>query len=51
MTPAEFYAAMRQIQESQELPETQHAQMDALMCDLLQSLGYTEGVQVFQKNQ
>lgn len=50
MTPAEFYAAMRQIQESSESPENQHAQMDALMCTLLESLGYTEGVQVFQKN-
>ena len=48
MNPAEFYAAMRQIQESSESPETKHARMDTLMCELLQSLGYSEGVEVFE---
>lgn len=51
MTPAEFYAKMQEIQASPDSAESKHARMDALMCDLLQSLGYTDGVQVFQKTQ
>lgn len=48
MTPAEFYTRMLEIQESQESAESKHAQMDALMCTLLESLGYSEGVQLFE---
>lgn len=48
MTPAEFYTQMREIQASTESAETRHARMDALMCELLQSLGYSEGVQIFE---
>ena len=49
MTPAEFYTQMREIQASPDSAETRHARMDALMCELLQSLGYSEGVEVFEK--
>lgn len=48
MTPAEFYTQMREIQQSQESADTKHARMDALMCALLESLGYSEGVQIFE---
>lgn len=48
MTPAEFYTQMRQIQESSESPESKHAQMDALMCRLLESMGYSDGIEIFK---
>lgn len=48
MTPAEFYTQMQEIQASPESADTKHARMDALMCALLESLGYSEGVQIFE---
>lgn len=50
MTPSTFYARMQEIWENQNLtPQEQHAQMDALMCELLESLGYSDGIGVFEK--
>ena len=52
MTPAEFYARMREIRENQNLsPQERHAQMDTLMCALLESLGYSDGIGVFEKTE
>lgn len=48
-TPAEFAEQMRYIQnELQGDQEDVHIAMDNAMTDLLKSLGYSEGVQVFQ---
>lgn len=57
-TPQEIFAdAMREIVEpsgprpgfiSQIDVEISHIQMDNLMCDLLESLGYGDGVNIFR---
>jgi hypothetical protein len=55
MTPEEFADKMRE-----EFPvnglgmavydkEGAHAQADDIMCDLLESLGYAEGVEIFRR--
>lgn len=50
MTPAEFYAQMREIQADSTLSaDDRHARMDALMCRLLESLGYSDGIEIFEK--
>lgn len=49
MTPSEFYAQMREIQTSQDSAESKHAQMDALMCRLLMSLEYSDGIDLFKR--
>ena len=46
MTPEEFAEAMKEIAESDD-PECAHSYMDDLMCQLLDDLGYEEGVKIF----
>lgn len=48
MTPEEFYNAMIEINKKCMDEEEAHAKMDVLMCDLLSSLGYGVGVEVFK---
>ena len=46
MTPKEF--AIKMVALKSDDFECSHGEMDALMCELLKSLGYTDGVKVFQ---
>jgi hypothetical protein len=47
MTPAEFAEKMKTIFDGSS-PESTHAQGDDLMCELLTSLGYAEGVKIYE---
>lgn len=48
MTPDEFFEKMIQAKERFDNdPESVHVVMDGIMCNLLESLGYGEGVIVF----
>jgi hypothetical protein len=55
MTPEEFAAKMREefpINEHGNAAydkEGAHAQADDIICDLLESLGYAEGVEIFRR--
>lgn len=53
MTPQEFADKMREIAARADLatgdPIQAHQDADALMCELLSSLGYYSGVLVFQE--
>ena len=46
MTPEEFAETMKEIAESED-PECAHGDMDDLMCQLLEDLGYEEGVKIY----
>lgn len=47
-TPAEFAAEMRECAEKwRNDEETAHGVADGIMCELLDALGYGDGVQVF----
>ncbi len=46
-TPEEFADAMRFLNINVDHTEDRHIEMDELMCQLLISLGYEEGVEVF----
>lgn len=49
LTPDEFRDAMIDISNAaQNDIEVTHMMMDALMCDMLKSLGYEKGVDVFR---
>lgn len=47
-TPEEFADAMRFLNVNVEFTEDRHIDMDDLMCQLLISLGYEEGVEIFR---
>lgn len=47
MDPETFAWEMRCIANSND-PEAAHGDMDDLMCKLLESLGYDEGVEIFK---
>ena len=48
MTPEEFADRMRQIAEDTwNDAEGRHAMADELMCELLEALGYEEGIEIF----
>lgn len=47
MTPEGFAWEMRLIARGDD-EEVEHSDMDDLMCELLTSLGYEEGVQIFK---
>ena len=46
MTPEEFARQMGQLAENDD-EEVRHIRMDDLMCEMLTSLGYSEGVTIF----
>lgn len=46
MTPKEFAEKMQSIVDEKNT-ELGHIEMDDLMCELLKSLGYEEGVEIF----
>lgn len=46
--PAEFERRMKTVCEIED-PEERHAEADVLMCEVLISLGYQAGVEVFDK--
>ena len=46
-TPAEFAEEMEKLHRDNIDPEGSHVQADNLMCELLKSLGYGKGVEVF----
>ena len=47
MTPKEFAEKMRALNIGDE--ESDHGNADDLLCELLRSLGYSEGVEEFEK--
>lgn len=53
MTPEEFKVRMFQLWDFSgrtEDRETAHFMSDALMCNLLRSLGYGDGAEIFESN-
>ena len=48
MTPEEFKKAMQKIDDRGD-KEYGHMEADELMCDLLEELGYGEGVDIFRQ--
>lgn len=49
MTPEEFKERMKKICESSDYnTEDRHVFADDLMCELLRSLGYGDGVEIFE---
>lgn len=52
MTPKEFEEKMNKISSTDpsnpSSPQYNHEEADNLMCELLKSLGYSEGVKVFE---
>lgn len=54
MTPKAFAEEMAQIQNSYPKftdTDERHMKMDEAMCKLLRSLGYGEGVEIFEKSE
>ena len=52
MTPDEFKTRMAEFYDAADKDvEYQHIKADKLMCELLRSLGYGDGVDVFDKEQ
>ena len=49
MTPEEFKQKMEEAFDSNDV-EMNHVEADELMCNLLESLGFEEGVKVFNSN-
>ena len=47
MTPEAFATAMLVVKEDNDMEE-RHQRADALLCEVLRSLGYGEGVEVFE---
>ena len=47
MSPEEFKENMKNIENTFDNPEESHWEMDNLMCDVLKSLGYSEGIDIF----
>lgn len=47
MTPEEFRIKMEELQKNDIDTEITHRSMDRLMCDLLEELGYGDGLLVF----
>lgn len=51
MTPSEFKDKMRELCElSHGDPEAAHGRADKLICEVLKSCGYEEGVAIFQSD-
>ena len=48
MSPEEFAAKMLECEKNPDI-EGGHARADDLMCSLLESLGYKEGIRVFTR--
>ncbi len=49
ITPAEFEDKMRAINDSGDEIDTNHIAADDLMCAVLRDLGYTKGVEIFER--
>lgn len=49
ITPAEFEDKMKEISESGDEIDTNHIAADDLMCNVLKDLGYTKGVEIFER--
>lgn len=47
MTPEDFTAKMEEISNNMD-KEERHIDADILMCDILRSLGYEKGVEIFR---
>lgn len=48
MSPEEFKEQMKNIENDfSDDPEESHYEMDDLMCRVLESLGYSEGIDIF----
>jgi hypothetical protein len=48
ITPDEFFRRMREIEKSAD-PEGGHLAADELMCEILDDLGYGDGVEIFER--
>lgn len=47
MSPEEFYEKISEIAKDYDI-EDGHYAMDNLMCDVLKSLGYKKGIEIFE---
>ena len=50
LTPGDFASLMRKLAEHDDI-ESRHVQMDKLLCRVLESLGYAEGVAIFRESE
>lgn len=49
MTPEKFKLKMNELATSSSLDkEDRHRRMDALMCEMLRSIGYDDGIDIFE---
>ncbi len=48
MTPEQFRDAMKAIKEANDI-ENGHVKADKLLCEVLEQIGYAEGVKVFRE--
>ena len=50
MTPKEFYGRMLGLEElSKKDREVAHSKADDILCEALKSLGYEEGIEIFER--
>ena len=49
MTPERFATKMRALSRDSYDRERMHEAMDALMCKVLRTLGYEEGIKIFEQ--
>jgi hypothetical protein len=49
MTPNQFREAMQMIKDAAGDTEVDHGKADELLCDLLDSLGYDEGITIYRE--
>jgi hypothetical protein len=49
MSPQDFKKYMNLIFDYGCCPEENHIAADILMCDILEELGYTEGISIYKK--
>ena len=47
-TPTEFKHKIREIIDNENGTESVHIEMDLYICEVMESLGYTEGIRLFR---
>ena len=49
MTPEEFAKRMEEIKNNDHDPERKRTEVDDLFCELLKSIGYSKGIEIFDE--
>ena len=47
-TPTEFKYKIKEIIDNKDGTETTHIELDLYICEVMESLGYTEGIRLFR---